>query len=330
MEKFRSGLWGLDAAYLCRKGLFRLPLFAPFYIFVGKLVNNRHMRYFTCCIFLILFSFAWVSCDKSADQEPTVKIEVPDKALFIGNSLLLGNGTFGMNATDLEHDYYYIIQQHFLQVNPAYTGVKLAGVGLEACETRSQQLSWIEETLRPVLSDDLDLVVIQIGDNVNTPSKKSVFEQGAKELIATIKEVAPQARIVWMYGWYVSNEVIQAIKNACNQYDVSFIAINDIHTTENCSSIGMVVTRTTPTTQSLSYTSYTQLPDNRLQIDFKLGGKAYTSIVQVTGYSDDVETKTLTWQGYETITTDTGIASHPGNSGFEKIAQRFLAWFNIE
>lgn len=311
-------------------GSFCLPLFAPFYIFVEKLLSNRHMRYFTCCIFLILFSVAWVSCDKSANQEPTVKIEVPDKALFIGNSLLLGNGTFGMNATDWEHDYYYIIQQHFLQVNPAYTGVKLAGVGFEACETRSQQLSWIETTLRPVLSDDLDLVVIQIGDNVNTPSKKSVFEQGAKELIATIKEVAPRARIVWMYGWYVSNQVTTAIKDACRPYDVTLITINDICTAANSSSIGTVVTRTEPTSQTLKYTRYTVLPDNCLQIDFKIEGQAYQATVQVTGYSDNAEAKTLTWQGYETITTDEGVASHPGDRGFEQIARRFLEVLKID
>ena len=46
------------------------------------------------------------------------KFEMPDKALFIGNSLLLGNGAFGMNATDSASDYHAVIQRKFLKANP--------------------------------------------------------------------------------------------------------------------------------------------------------------------------------------------------------------------
>lgn len=77
-------------------------------------------------------------------------------------------------------------------------------------------MDWLDNRLCPVLSDDLDLVVIQIGDNVNTSSKREAFEQGAKELIATIKAYAPRACIVWIYGWYVSNSVIKSVKSSVN------------------------------------------------------------------------------------------------------------------
>ena len=181
-----------------------------------------------------------------------------------------------------------------------------------------------------MLSDDLDLVVIQIGDNVNTSSKREAFEQGAKELIATIKAYAPRACIVWIYGWYVSNSVIKSVKNACKQYAVTLVAIDGINKAGNRSSIGTVITRVDPTSQSLNYTHYTVLSDNRLQIDFNVSGKKYKAIVQTESYSDNTEAKTLTWQGYETITTDKDIASHPGNDGFEQIAQRFFEVLNID
>ena len=100
------------------------------------------------------------------------KFEMPDKALFIGNSLLLGNGAFGMNATDSTSDYHAVIQRKFLKANPAYTDTKLSGVDFEACENRAQQMDWLDNRLCPVLRDDLDLVVIQIGDNVNTSRKR--------------------------------------------------------------------------------------------------------------------------------------------------------------
>mgnify|MGYP002291886464 FL=1 len=191
-------------------------------------------------------------------------------------------------------------------------------------------MNWLDNRLCPVLRDDLDLVVIQIGDNVNTSRKREAFEQGAKELIATIKAYAPRARIVWIYGWYVSNSVIKSVKNACKQYAVTLVAIDGINKAGNRSSIGTVITRVEPTSQSLNYTCYTVLSDNRLQIDFNVGGKKYKAIVQTEGYSDNTEAKTLTWQGYETITTDKDIASHPGNNGFEQIAQRFFEVLNID
>ena len=91
---------------------------------------------------------------------------------------------------------------------PAYTDTKLSGVDFETCENRAQQMDWLDNRLCPVLSEDLDLVVIQIGDNVNTSSKREAFEQGAKELIATIKAYAPRARIVWIYGFvFLSTDV---------------------------------------------------------------------------------------------------------------------------
>ena len=284
---------------------------------------------------LLALSVMTVSCDKIFGEDLTDLIfdygviEVPDKALFIGNSLLLGNGTFGMNATDSLHDYHALIQARFLAANPAYTDVKLSGIAFEGCENHDQQLNWLENTLRPQLSADLDLVVIQIGDNVNTSKRRSAFEQGAKELIATIREASPNAHVVWLYGWYVSSNVTKSIKNACKQYTVNLVAINDIHKTENESSIGTVVTRTAPTSQTLNYTRYTVLPDGRLQIDFAVEGKNYTAMVRATGYDDNPGTKTLTWQGYETITTDWHVASHPGNSGFAQIARHFFEMVNI-
>lgn len=217
-----------------------------------------------------------------------------------------------------------------MKTNPAYTDIRLSGTGFEACENETQQKEWLENTLKPQLSDELDLVVIQIGDNVNSSSKREAFEQGAKNLISAIKDGAPHARIVWMYGWYVSNRVTTSIKDACRVNNVALIAINDINTAANCSSIGTVITRTEPTSQTLKYTRYTLLSENCLQIDFTVGGRTYQSTVNVTGYSDNAETCTLTWQGYETITTDEGIASHPGNSGFEQIARRFFEVLQVE
>ena len=111
------------------------------------------MKYFSSYLCLIILSITMVSCDKFFGEELTDlifdhgKFEMPDKALFIGNSLLLGNGAFGMNATDSTSDYHAVIQRKFLKANPAYTDTKLSGVDFEACENRAQQMNWLDNRL---------------------------------------------------------------------------------------------------------------------------------------------------------------------------------------
>ena len=79
---------------------------------------------------------------------------------------------------------------------------------------------------------------------------------------------------------------------------MTLVAIDGINKAGNRSLIGTVITRVDPTSQSLNYTRYTVLSDNRLQIDFNVGGKKCKAIVQTESYSDNAEAKTLTWQGY--------------------------------
>ena len=77
------------------------------------------MKYFSSYLCLIILSITMASCDKFFGEELTDlifdhgKFEMPDKALFIGNSLLLGNGAFGMNATDSASDIMPLSKESF-------------------------------------------------------------------------------------------------------------------------------------------------------------------------------------------------------------------------
>ena len=51
----------------------------------------------------------------------------PAKAVFIGNSLLLGNGTFGMNATNANEDYKAKIDNFFRTIKSGYSSVAVHG-----------------------------------------------------------------------------------------------------------------------------------------------------------------------------------------------------------
>lgn len=249
----------------------------------------------------------------------------PEKALFIGNSLLLGNGDFGMNATDKTKDYYDIIKEHILAFGLGnYTSKQLSGTGFEDAESITTSNAWIEDILEVELDADTDLVVVQLGDNVNTESKRTTFKSSCSTLIHNIRQIAPKARIAWVYGWYVNNEVRATIQEVIKKYGGTYIEINDLNTKENQSKIGTVITKETSQQQTLTYSSFYTLETNVLSIYFTVDGKMYNSIILVESYSNNAAEKKLTLTGKNIVTTSSGVASHPGDLGFEKIAQRII------
>ena len=249
----------------------------------------------------------------------------PEKALFIGNSLLLGNGDFGMNATDKTKDYYDIIKEHILAFGSGnYTSKQLSGTGFEDAESITTSNAWIEDILEVELDADTDLVVVQLGDNVNTELKRTTFKSSCSTLIHNIRQIAPKARIAWVYGWYVNNEVRATIQEAIKIYGGTYIEINDLNTKENQSEIGTVITHDSVKSQNLVYDTLEIISTTQLKITFTVEGKQYISEITVNSYQDRSSNKTVSWQGYETITVSAGVASHPGDLGFEKIAQRIM------
>ena len=249
----------------------------------------------------------------------------PEKALFIGNSLLLGNGDFGMNATDKTKDYYDIIKEHILAFGSGnYTSKQLSGTGFEDAESITTSNAWIEDILELELDADTDLVVVQLGDNVNTELKRTTFKSSCSTLIRNIRQIAPKARIAWIYGWYVNNEVRATIQEAIKIYGGTYIEINDLNTKANQSEIGTVITHDSVKSQNLAYDTLEIISATQLKITFTVEGKQYISEITVNSYQDSSSNKTVSWQGYETITVSGGVASHPGDLGFQKIAQRIM------
>lgn len=249
----------------------------------------------------------------------------PEKALFIGNSLLLGNGDFGMNATDKTKDYYDIIKEHILAFGSGNcTSKRLSGTGFEDAESFITSNAWIEDILEVELDADTDLVVVQLGDNVNTESKRTTFKSSCSKLINNIRQIAPKARIAWVYGWYVNNEVRATIQEAIKMYGGTYIEINDLNTKENQSEIGTVITHDSVKSQSLVYDDLKIMSNQRLIITFSVDDKQYISDINVESYSHTPSSSTISWTGYETITVSGGVASHPGDLGFQKIAQRIM------
>ena len=249
----------------------------------------------------------------------------PKHSLFIGNSLLLGNEEFGMNATNKTKDYFNIVKNRIVEeVYNNYTFKRIFGVAFEGATQLEDSNNWINNTLLPELSPKLDLVVIQLGDNVNTSEKKIIFKNSCISLISNIKRIAPKATIAWVYGWYEDNDNKTVIQNAIKQYGGVYIEIGDINISTNQSKIGTVITYDTVKSQSITYDTLEITSSNQLKITFTVDSNQYTSSINVNSYNNNSRTKTVSWEGYEKITVDSGIASHPNDSGFQAIAERII------
>lgn len=162
---------------------------------------------------------------------------IPSKSLFIGNDLLVGFG-FGMAASDNQHDYYYRINQAIYERNSDYVPSKISGSLWEACTTREAQQDFLNNTLAPNLSEDLELVVVQLGENVNTPEKVAVFAEGSREMLQFIRTKCPKARVVWVGAWYQTPVKLEAMKQACTATGCTFIDINQFSKEEYKNAIG--------------------------------------------------------------------------------------------
>ena len=248
---------------------------------------------------------------------------IPAKTLFIGNSLLLGNTTFGMNATDNANDYYHHVTSAISSLNPSATFQKLSGTTFEAATTISAARTWMTNTLSSYLSNDLDLVVVQLGDNVNNLQSVEVFETSCGELISYIKTNAPNARVAWVGEWYYTAQKQQIITAACAAYGAVFIDISGFVTDVNKSYIGAVVHKAASTTTAYTVDSCSDDSVNhKLTVLFTVNGTQYTSVLPYTSYT--VSGSTLTVVSEYVMTTLSGVASHPGNDGMLTIANAII------
>lgn len=156
---------------------------------------------------------------------------VPNKALFIGNSLLLGMGSYGMCASAPDKDWYAQVTSAILKRNPSARFDRLHIGKAEQADCPQDMLDWLAEN-RSRFLPELDLIVMQIGDNVNTPQRKAAWDAGLEPLLKSIAAQCPRARIVLMAGWYNYELCGPALKACAAQLGLEMVDIRDLHTKE--------------------------------------------------------------------------------------------------
>ena len=174
---------------------------------------------------------------------------LPHRVLFMGNSILAGMFMkYGMCASSPERDYAYIISQQILRRSPDCRFERVYSSPFEHSESEADFESWFSAEDNAVsgkrvcdsLTPDLDLVIIQLTDNVATPEKMEIFPRNARRLLAEIKERCPNARIIWVYGWFGRSSVFAMLRDLCHEFRIETVNISALHTKENEATSGQI------------------------------------------------------------------------------------------
>ena len=166
---------------------------------------------------------------------------IPNKVLFVGNSLLWGMGNYGMCASSPRNDYAYHVQQAILAKNPSATFKKCHGAQFEQAESDEQAQAYWTTTANTItgkpasesFTSDLDLIIMQVNDNVSNGIRLQTFTNNLDWLVQQIKINSPRARIIWVDGWFADNRTHNIITTVCNKWKIPRINIADLNTKEN-------------------------------------------------------------------------------------------------
>ena len=166
----------------------------------------------------------------------------PSKMLFMGNSLLLGmENSFGMCSSAPDKDYYHYVSTFISKINPKCEFYKLHGSGFEHSQTLVDFEKWwgtdpnvyTKMPAKESFTSDLDLIILQFGDNINTAEKFDTFKKDGDAFIERVRACSPGARILLVHGWYSREPVYSDIVSLCERWGLEQIDIRDLRTREN-------------------------------------------------------------------------------------------------
>ena len=141
--------------------------------------------------------------------------------LAIGNSLtLITSWGRGICATQPDGDYFGRVKQQLATEHGDAVAYRINYASWECMQDRSKAL----DLLDILLSDKLNLVTIQLGENVTDTSH---FEEDLETLIAYVHKRAPRARIIVIGDFWDKNRN-KMRKQAAENQNVLFADLSEI------------------------------------------------------------------------------------------------------
>ena len=177
---------------------------------------------------------------------------IPNDVLFIGNSLLLGmdtngdhGGAFGMAATDYTKDFCYLVEQEILEKNTSCSFDKIHCAAFEQGYYQNYMNAYSDRWTGK------DLIICQIGDNVNTAERQTIFTAQFPNLVKSFKTLSPNARIVLVGVWFGVQSAHNALVSAAERYGCVYVDISDLCVSENFATVGETITYKDGTTGTM-------------------------------------------------------------------------------
>ena len=204
---------------------------------------------------------------------------IPNKVVFVGNSILAGlggndhGGFYGMCASSPYKDYAYYVEQEILTKNQSAVFTKVHGGGFEQSEDMDSVNSWWNgnniitgQPTKNAFTSDIDLVIIQLGDNINNSARVELLNTSFDVLINNIRQNSPSARIIWIDGWFNAEKNHIIISSKCNKWKIPNVFIKSLNTTENQGVSGMISTMYDGTTFTVPDTYISHPGDNGFEL----------------------------------------------------------------
>lgn len=165
---------------------------------------------------------------------------IPSNVTIFGNSLTYEHGKIGMAASDSNHDWYHYVTDYIKNKNSNVKINDRTNMSVwESATSTADREKVFNDSIKPLLSADTNLVIIQLGDNVNTAEKKATFAHDTGELLKQIHTVSPKAQVYWIYGWFGNYpEIFTPIQTACDNNGAIGIDIHDLNKSGNTSYVG--------------------------------------------------------------------------------------------
>lgn len=268
-------------------------------------------------------------CYKGKIGKRCNEVERPRKlshARFLGNSLLLGNTNFGMNATSREKDYFHYLDSAFRAANPDYEAMRLNAKKMENMTSTDSQMTELAQEILPFLDEATDLVSIQLGDNVKGKKETLIFDKFVFNTYDAVCKAAPNATVIWIGEWYSSDYKQKTLEYLSLKAGGIFVDISDLNRPIYRSKISTVITYDHIIEGSSPYKSY-EVRGDTLEIHSGKNAKSDGDIdakIAVESYKVDSVAKIIYWTGYQDITFTDAVASHPNDRAFKLIANRVL------
>ena len=182
------------------------------------------------------------------DGVVTVKGSNYNKVLLLGNSILLGFSTdgshgapFGCTASDSKHDWAYLLTEKLKVKSPNVTVKKLHDAKFEQAESDSASESYISNEFAAAAKNN-DLVIVQIGDNVNTELRRQTFKNNFSKLIRAIRTNNPAADIVVAGAWFNNANIESWLQSQASNLNYTFVPLSDLSKSANMATVGDTIT----------------------------------------------------------------------------------------